>query len=72
MEWFDFKVLDSSSFTFVSHGNTHTKLLDHIIGRNTEGINISRPQILYEMIGSDHLPLPLFHISRMQISIIHL
>ena len=57
MECSDFKLLDSSSFTFVSYGNTHTKWLDHIIGRNTEGINISRTQILYDMIGSDHLPL---------------
>ena len=69
MECFDFKLLDSSSFTFVSYGNTHTKWLDHIIGRNTEGINISRTQILYDMIGSDHLPLTaVLHITNANIN----
>ena len=57
LECFDFKLLDSSSFTFVSYGNTHTKWLDHIIGRNTKCINLTQSTILYDMIGSDHLPL---------------
>lgn len=59
MDCFDFKFSDSSSFSFVSYERTHTKCLDHIIDRNTDGIDISRTQKLY-MIGSDILPLMAF------------
>ena len=47
MKCFDFKLLDSSYiYLNCSNGNMHTQWLEHIIGRNTDCINISRTQIL--------------------------
>ena len=64
LDCFDFKILDSSTFTFISYSNSYTKWLDHIVGRGTEHINTSRASVLYDIVGSDHLPLSFtLHIS---------
>ena len=57
LQCFDYAMLESSAFTFVSFGNTYCKWLDHIVGRNANGISVSSTRVLYDVIGSDHLPL---------------
>lgn len=54
---FDKELLNDSSFTFVSYGNGGTRWLDHIVGRDSENVNVQKATIFYNMIGSDHLPL---------------
>ena len=57
LQCFDYAMLSPDSFTFVSYGNTYCKWLDHIVGRDSDNITISSTKILYDVIGSDHLPL---------------
>lgn len=57
LKCFDFETLDSSTFTFISYGNTHCKWLDHVVGRDSDNVSVSSVRVLYEVIGSDHLPL---------------
>ena len=67
LECFDFKLLDSSTFTFVSFGNSYTRWLDHIVGRDTIDTTLSKACVLYDMVGSDHLPLSLtLHVSNIK------
>ena len=54
---FDVEMMDESTFTFISYGNAHTKWLDHVVGRNGDGICVRDPVVLYDMIGSDHVAL---------------
>lgn len=54
---FDFQGLDSDTFTFRSYGDSHCKWLDHIIGRNCQGVAVRDLKVHYDLIGSDHLPL---------------
>ena len=53
----DKEILQNDSFTFISYGNGYTKWLDHVVGRNSTNFKVSNAHILYDMIGSDHLPL---------------
>ena len=53
----DAEVLPPDSFTFVGYGNSATRWLDHIIGRQASSTSIHDINVLYEMIGSDHLPV---------------
>ena len=57
LECFDFSILDSSTFTFISYGNSYCKWLDHVVGRNSDAIRVSAAKVLYDRIGSDHVPL---------------
>ena len=57
LECFDFRMLEPSTFTFVSYGNSYCKWLDHVVGRETDDITVSSIRVLYDMIGSDHLPM---------------
>ena len=57
LECFDFKLLDSSTFTFISFCNSYTRWLDHIVGRGTSDMAVSEACVLYDMVESDHLPL---------------
>ena len=50
-------VLDSQCFTFVPFNNSNIKWLDHVVRRNSQNILIQEIDILYSMIGSDHLPV---------------
>ena len=54
---YDVEMLEDSTFTFISYGDAHTRWLDHVVGRSDNGIHIHNPLVLYDMIGSDHLPL---------------
>ena len=53
----DFKLMDSSSFTFILYNNSYCKWLDHIVGRNSKDVCVNDVKILYELVGSDHLPM---------------
>ena len=57
LQCFDFTILENSTFTYISNGNTYCKWLDHVIGLNTRDIVVSDTRVLYDVIGSDHLPL---------------
>ena len=54
---YDVNELDDTSFTYISYGGSHTKWLDHVVGSNDANTCINNINILYDMIGSDHLPL---------------
>ena len=54
---FDVNMLNFQSFTFIPFNNSNTKWLDHVVGRNSQNIFIREIDILYSMIGSDHLPV---------------
>ena len=54
---FDFNVLSPDTFTFKSYNDSHCKWLDHVIGKNCQGITMKDMKVHYELIGSDHLPL---------------
>ena len=57
LQCFDVDMLDAATFTFVSYGNAYTKWLDHVVGRDSNDIKLKDITILYDKIGSDHLPL---------------
>ena len=68
---FDVLDLPSNSFTYISNGFGHCKWLDHVIGRsNTNIVSLSNMKILYDKIGSDHLPI-MFNINIPKIPAIH-
>ena len=54
---FDFNELGPDTFTFKSYSDSHCKWLDHVIGKNCEGIVVRDIEVFYELMGSDHLPL---------------
>ena len=53
----DVDMLDEETFTFISYGNAYTKWLDHVVGRDSNCIRVNDVSVLYDKIGSDHLPL---------------
>ena len=53
----DVESLNRDSFTFTGYGNSHIKWLDHFIGRLHQSVLFTDFNILYDHIGSDHLPL---------------
>ena len=54
---FDVQMLEPSTFTYISYGNSYCKWLDHVIGRDADGIKVTSTRVLYNFIGSDHLPM---------------
>ena len=54
---FDVDMLEESTFTFISYGDAHTGWLDHVVGRNSNATHVNNFEVLYDMVGSDHLPL---------------
>ena len=54
---FDVDILDESTFTHISFSHAYCKWLDHFIGRSYDNITIDHVRVLYDLIGSDHLPL---------------
>ena len=57
LECFDFKLLGPNTITFTSFDNSHSKWLDHIVGRNCQGAYIKNANVFTDLVGSDHLPL---------------
>ena len=49
--------IDSNTFTYLSDAHGTTSWLDHIVSTNSAHVNISDISVLYDIIGSDHLPL---------------
>lgn len=54
---FDVESLSADTFTFVGYGNSQSRWLDHVVGRNHDNINITNMCVLIDVNGSDHLPL---------------
>ena len=54
---FDVESLSPDTCTFIGYGNSQSRWLDHIIGRNQNGARAVNINVLDDMIGSDHLPL---------------
>ena len=57
LKCFDKELMDDDSFTFVSYGNGVTKGLDHILGQESNNFKVASTLVLYDKVGSDHLPL---------------
>ena len=57
LECFDFTLLANDTITFTSFDNSHSKWLDHIVGRNCQGVYVKRVEVHTDLVGSDHLPL---------------
>ena len=57
LECFDYLKLPSDSFTYVSFSDSNCKWLDHLMGKLEDNVVIDKMEILYDLIGSDHLPL---------------
>ena len=54
---YDFESLSSDTITFISHDNSHSKWLDHILGRDCQDSCVSNIVVHDDLIGSDHLPI---------------
>ena len=54
---FDVAMLDKNTITFTSYDNSHSKWLDHIIGRNCQLTIINNVKVHTDKLGSDHLPI---------------
>ena len=54
---FDVDFLDENSCTFVGYGNSVSRWLDHVIGKEHGNVKVTGAKILYDIVGSDHLPL---------------
>ena len=60
LKCFDVEALPPDSHTFVGYGNSTTRWLDHVVGRQGPVSQIHDIRILYELIGSDHLPMEFY------------
>ena len=60
LKCFDVEALPPGSHTFVGYGNSTTRWLDHVVGRQVPVSQIHKIRILYELIGSDHLPMEFY------------
>ena len=54
---FDYLNLPNDTFTHISYSHSHCKWLDHLIGKLQNEIKIKSMNVLYDIIGSDHLPI---------------
>ena len=59
MRCYDYQSLPVDSFSYVSFSDSHIRWLDHLIGKLDADLVIDNVEILYDLIGSDHLPLKL-------------
>ena len=57
LECIDVSQLPSDSFTFVNYGNSFSRWLDHVVGRQTDDIYVKNVGIRHEIFGSDHSPI---------------
>lgn len=48
---------DDSSYTFLGYGNSVSKWLDHVLGKEHDCIKEKNISILQSVFGSDHFPL---------------
>ena len=53
----DVDQLDDSTFTYIPYCGSYTKWLDHIICDSSDSVRINSCNVLYDRVGSDHLPL---------------
>ena len=60
LKCFDVEALPLDSHTFVGYSNSTTHWLDHVVGRQVPVSQIHKIRILYELIGSDHLPMEFY------------
>lgn len=69
---FDVSMLPLDSFTFIGYGNSVSRWLDHIVGREDSMVKVKKVAVLNDIIGSDHFPLEImFEINTRNNSSIH-
>ena len=54
---YDINILGEDTITHMNYGTSQCRWLDHIIGRSTGDIVMTNLNVLYDLIGSDHLPV---------------
>ena len=54
---FDVNILSDNTHTYIGYGYANCRWLDHVVGRNGNDSRVTDISVLYELIGSDHLPL---------------
>lgn len=54
---FDVEKLENDTCTFFGYGNSVTKWLDHVIGKEHNFIQVENLKTLQDILGSDHVPL---------------
>ena len=57
LKCFDYEILDPDTITFLSYDNSHSKWLDHIIGKDLNCSYVSDIKVHEHLMGSDHFPL---------------
>lgn len=57
LKCFDVHSLEIDSFTFIGYGNSQSRWLDHIVGKEHKNIEVTGIRILNDVNGSDHLPV---------------
>lgn len=57
LKCFDVLSLHADTFTFIGYGNSQSRWLDHIIGKEHSDIKVTGIRIMNDVNGSDHLPL---------------
>ena len=60
LKCFDVEALPPDSHTFVGYGSSTTRWLDRVVGRQAPVSQIHKNRTLYEVIGSDHLPMEFY------------
>lgn len=57
LKCFDVLSLHPDTCTFIGYGNSQSRWLDHIIGKDHNRVEVKGVSVLNDVIGSDHLPL---------------
>ena len=57
LKCFDVDMLPNDTYTFIGYGSSRGRWLDHFVGKCLENIRIKCMSVLYDVYGSDHVPL---------------
>ena len=53
---FDYEMMPTDTFTYISYSDSQCKWLDHFIGKLNNDITVEKFNVLNDLVGSDHLP----------------
>ncbi len=53
----DFNVMVGNTSIFIPYSNCCCKWLDHIVGGSSKDVCVNDVKALYQLVGSDHLPV---------------
>lgn len=57
LQCFDVDQLNNDTCTFIGYGNSASRWLDHIVGREHAHVKVNNINVMNNIIGSDHLPI---------------